>query len=272
MSTNSDNRSCGEAWDIGLAGRSAVVVGTGPAIGRACVEGLARVGAQVACLDRDASAAHDSAAAARALGVESSAHTVDVLDRESVHDTFAQIARQRGGIDILVNVVGSSRWSPTADASDDDWDTVFALNLRQQWVVAQEALHLMIPARQGSIVAISSVSALASSTLHGAYGAAKAGVNSLVRTLAIENGQYGVRVNAIAPGTIDTPARAGDTALAAKVPLQRRGRPSDIGGAAVFLASAAASYITGQVLVVDGGVSATHALIDMSSDDQNHSE
>lgn len=248
---------------LGLRGKSAIVVGTGPAIGRACATGLARAGARVACLDRDKDAAELSAEAVRALGTGGSAHMVDVLDRAAMHSTFADIAEIHAGIDVVINVVGASRWARTAETTDRDWDDVLALNLRQQWVVAQEALHHMIPVRSGSIVAIASVSGLAASTLHGAYGAAKAGLMSLVRTLAVENGEYGIRVNAVAPGTIDTPARAGDTALAAKVPLRRRGRPDDIGAAAVFLASEAASYISGQVLVVDGGVSVVHTLIDI---------
>ncbi|MCH5677565.1 SDR family NAD(P)-dependent oxidoreductase [Streptomyces gilvus] len=246
---------------LGLEGRSAVVVGTGPAIGRACAVGLARAGARIACFDRDEAAAKSSADAAQAAGGESTAHVVDVLDRGAVRAAFAEVARLRGGVDVVVDVVGASRWSPSADTSDGDWDDVLALNLRQQWVVAQEALRHMIPAGSGSLVCIASVSGLAASTLHGAYGAAKAGLMSLVRTLAVENGAHGIRVNAVAPGTIDTPARAGDTALAAKVPLRRRGRPEDIGDAAVFLSSAAASYISGHVLVVDGAASVVHPLI-----------
>lgn len=254
----------GEGLPLGLRGKSAVVVGTGPAIGRACATALARAGARVACLDRDAGAAEASAQAVHALGADGSSHVVDVLDRDAVRSTFADIAENHVGIDVVVNVVGASRWARASEIADGDWDEVLDLNLRQQWVVAQEALRHMIPVRAGSILAIASVSGLAASTLHGAYGAAKAGLMSLVRTLAVENGEYGIRVNAIAPGTIDTPARAGDTELAAKVPLRRRGRPDDIGDAAVFLSSEAASYISGQVLVVDGGVSVVHTLIDVA--------
>ncbi|MET0820813.1 MAG: SDR family oxidoreductase [Aeromicrobium sp.] len=239
-----------------------MVVGTGPAIGRACVAGLAGAGARVVCLDVDSDAAKASAETARELGAEASSHQVDVLDRAALRSVVAQIAAEHGGIDVLVNVVGTSKWSLTGDTSDEEWDLVFDLNLRQQWVVVQEVLP-HIPEAGGSIVVIASMSGQSASTRHGAYGAAKAGLINLVKTLAVEYGPRNIRVNAVAPGTIDTPARAGDTALGAKVPLGRRGQPRDIGLAATFLASGAADYITGQVLGVDGGVTVKHGLIDL---------
>ncbi len=244
--------------------RTAVVVGTGPAIGRACTAALARDGLRIACLDRDADAAKASADAVLSAGGFAEAYVVDVLDRDAVRATLADVARAQGVPDVLVNVVGGSKWSLSAETDDAEWDSVVALNLRQQWVVAQETLRHMIPAGRGAIVAIASVSGLGASTRHGAYGVAKAGLINLVKTLAVENGPHGVRVNAVAPGTIDTPARAGDDALAPKVPLGRRGRPEDIGNAAAFLASPLADYITGHVLTVDGGVTVKHSLMDLN--------
>lgn len=249
--------------DLGLDGKIAVVVGTGPAIGRACVTGLARAGAQVACFDRDPEAAKASAEAARAAGSDAMSHVVDVLDRGAVRAAISDVISRHGQLDVLVNVVGGALWSLSADTSDEDWDSVMALNLRQQWVIAQEALRHMIPAQTGSIVAISSVSGLSGGPRQSSYAASKAGLISLVRTLAVENGRYGIRANAIAPGTIDTPARTDDAPLSVKVPLGRRGTPEDIGNAAVFLSSAAASYVNGHVLVVDGGVTAKHSLLDL---------
>ena len=246
-----------------LQGGSAVVVGTGPAIGRACVTGLAEAGANVACLDVDPEAAQASAAAARDLGVGALAHAVDATARAGVRSALADVADALGSIDVLINIVGGSRWSLAGETSDEEWDLVMQINLRQQWVVAQEVLPHMIRAGQGSIVAVASVSGLTGSTRHGAYGAAKAGLISLVRTLAVEYAPHGIRVNAIAPGTIVTPARAADEGRETKVPLGRRGQPEDIGHAATFLSSAAAGYITGHVLVVDGGVTAKHSLVDL---------
>ncbi|ONH55543.1 short-chain dehydrogenase/reductase [Frankia sp. CcI49] len=244
------------------ARRTAVVVGTGPDIGRACAVAMAADGAHVVCFDHDESAAVASAQAVTAAGGTAISVVVDVTDRASVQDAFAEVAAERGHVDVLVNVVGGSAWSLSAETSDEEWDRVFALNLRQQWIVAQECLRVMTAGR-GAIVAIASVSGLAASTRHGAYGAAKAGLISLVRTLAIENADRGIRVNAVAPGATATVARAGDDHLTARIPLGRRGRPADIGAAVAFLASSAADYITGQVLVVDGGVGIRHALIDL---------
>ncbi|MFI5953139.1 SDR family NAD(P)-dependent oxidoreductase [Cryptosporangium sp. NPDC051539] len=249
--------------DLGLDGKVAVVVGTGPAIGGACVTALAAAGARVMCCDQDAAAAQAAAEFARALDVEATFAVVDVLDRSAVRTALDSAVAEFGRVDVVVNVVGASLWSLSAETDDDEWDRGIALNLRQQWVVAQEALRYMIPACRGSVVAISSVSGLSAATRHGSYGAAKAGLINLVKTLAVENARYGIRFNAVAPGSIDTPARAGDDALAARVPLGRRGRPSDIANAAVFLASDAAAYITGQTVVVDGGVTSAHSLIDL---------
>lgn len=246
--------------------RTAVVVGTGPAIGRACARALARDGLRIACLDLDADAAEASAETVRAAGGSAEAYAADVLDRDAVRATLADVVRAQGVPSVLVNVVGGSRWSLSAETDDAEWDSVVALNLRQQWVVAQETLRHMIPAGRGAIVAIASVSGLDASTRHGAYGAAKAGLINLVKTLAVENGPHGIRVNAVAPGTIDTPARAGtgDDRLGPLVPLGRRGRAEDIGNAAAFLASPLADYITGQVLTVDGGVTVKHSLMDLN--------
>jgi NAD(P)-dependent dehydrogenase (short-subunit alcohol dehydrogenase family) len=245
--------------------RTAVVVGTGPAIGRACANALARDGLWVACLDRDSDAAKATADAVRAAGGSAESFVVDVLDRAAVRSALADVAAARGVPDVLVNVVGGSMWSLSAETEDEEWDAGVAINLRQQWVVAQETLRHMIPAGRGAIVAIASVSGLAASTRHGSYGAAKAGLINLVKTLAVENARHGIRVNAVAPGTIDTPARTGtgDDRLVTKIPLGRRGRPEDIGNAAAFLSSPLADYITGQVLTVDGGVTAKHSLIDL---------
>ncbi|SNQ45767.1 Short-chain dehydorgenase/reductase [Frankia canadensis] len=244
------------------AQRTAVVVGTGPDIGRACAVAVAADGAHVVCFDRDESAAEASAEAVAAAGGTATSAVVDVTDRAAVREALTKVASEHGHVDVLVNVVGGSDWSLAAETSDEEWDRSFVLNLRQQWVVAQEALKVMT-AERGAIVAIASVSGLTASTRHGAYGAAKAGLISLVRTLAIENAGRGIRVNAVAPGTIATAAREGDDHLAARIPLGRRGRSADIAAAAAFLASDKADYITGQVLVVDGGVGVRHSLIDL---------
>ncbi|WP_030168162.1 MULTISPECIES: SDR family NAD(P)-dependent oxidoreductase [Actinomycetes] len=235
--------------------RVALVLGCGPDIGRACATQIAMSGSRVVCLDRDMAAAQ---ASARACGPEASASVVDVTDRQSVRTALRDVVDRWGRIDDIVNVVGGSIWGLAEEFTDDEWDRSMTINLRQQWVVAQEAVGLLAPG--GSVVAIASVSGLTGAPRHGAYGAAKAGLIALVKTLALENAARGIRINAIAPGSIATAARTSDDGLDAMIPMGRRGEPREIGSVAAFLTSHAASYITGQVLVVDGGASVKHTL------------
>ena len=174
----------------------------------------------------------------------------------------------RGHIDGLINVAGGTGiddFGPLVDIDREGWDRVMANNLRYVAFLNRAVARAMIDADTGgAMVNISSVSSLASQPFLAAYGAAKAGLNSLTRTMAVEWGGHGVRVNAVAPGTITTP-RAGDqeSPEAAKraIPLGRRGYPAEIAAAAVFLLSPQASYITGQVLAVDGGMSVKLAML-----------
>lgn len=173
-----------------VAQRVAVAVGTGPDIGGACAIAVGRDGTHVVCLDRDKSAAAAAADAVVEAGGTASYAVVDVTDRASVRDAFARIGAEHGHIDVLVNVVGGSAWSLLEGTSDEEWDHVFDLNLRQQWIVAQEALKLMT-GDAGAIVMIASMSGMMGSPRHGAYGAAKAGVINLAQTLAVENAGRG---------------------------------------------------------------------------------
>lgn len=243
--------------------RVGVVVGTGPAMGRASAVALVGAGYDhVVCLDRDIDAAEASARAVKQEGGASSFYRVDVTDRSAVRDACSDVYSRLGSINGLVNVVGGSHpaWGPTADTTEEAWDWTFQVNVRQQLIVAQEVLRFMRKSPAGgAIVAIASISGLTASTRHGAYGAAKASLISLVRTLAVEHAAEGIRVNAIAPGSIDTPARTVDNGLDRSVPLGRRGTPADIANAVAFLASDKSAYITGQVLVVDGGIGIVHS-------------
>lgn len=173
-----------------------------------------------------------------------------------------------GRIDGLINVAGGTGiddFGPLVDIDRQGWDRVMANNLHYVAFLNRAVARAMIDARTGgAMVNISSVSSLASQPFLAAYGAAKAGLNSLTRTMAVEWGGHGIRVNAIAPGTITTPrASVGESLEAAKraIPLGRRGRPDEIAAAAVFLLSPLASYITGQVLAVDGGMSVKLAML-----------
>ena len=173
-----------------------------------------------------------------------------------------------GRIDGLVNVAGGTSiddFGPLVDIDRQGWDRVMANNLRYVTFLNREVARAMIDSGSGgAMVNISSVSSLASQPFLAAYGAAKAGLNSLTRSMAVEWGGHGIRVNAVAPGTITTP-RAGDEespeAARRAIPLGRRGHPGEIAAAAVFLLSPQASYITGQVLAVDGGMSVKLAML-----------
>ena len=248
--------------DLGLRGKHAFVAGVGAGIGSACVRAFSEAGASVSCFDVDA----DVARAAAALADRGVAFTGDARRLVEVQAAFDAAVDAHGPVDVAVDVIGESRWGYTVDLDDQAWDESFDLVLRHFFNLARVAGKHMAAGGPGSIVAIASVSGLRSAPQHGPYGAAKAGLMALVRTLAMELGGNGVRVNAVAPGAVLTPrvaeimdeARRAESA--ASIPLGRMATPDDIARAVVFLASDLASYITGQTLVVDGGATAQFPL------------
>jgi NAD(P)-dependent dehydrogenase (short-subunit alcohol dehydrogenase family) len=249
-----------------LRHKVAIVAGGGRGIGAAVCAALAGHGAAVGVLDLDAGRAEsvrDEIAAADGLSI---ARQVDLRVEAEVERAFDDVERALGPPGLLVNVAGGmvglgAVMQPLTDWSVDEWQRIITLNLSYVFLTCRAALRLMVQAGDGSIVNIASLSGLRSAPRHAPYGAAKAGLMSLTRSLAVEYGRHGIRVNAVAPGTIETPAAAGSSAAptfkrsAALIPLGRRGRPQDVAGAVVFLSSDLAAYITGQVLVVDGGAS-----------------
>jgi len=242
---------------IDLEGRVAFVAGVGSGIGSACVRALTAAGARVACFDIDAAAA---AKAGGDLVVTGDARNVDAV-RAAVAMTLTEL----GPIDVAVDVIGEARWGRTVDLDDTAWDESFDMVLRHFFNLARAVAPIM-SGRGGSIVTIASVSGLRSAPLHGPYGAAKAGLMALVRTLAIELAPDNVRVNAVAPGAVLTPRVEGIMSeerraeSAAQIPLGRYATPDDIAHAVAFLASDLASYVTGHTLTVDGGATAQFPL------------
>ena len=239
-----------------LDGRGFVVVGAGRGIGRQAAHALAAAGARVVCADVDRDRA--GAVAAEVGGTQWSG---DVRSRDAVERLIADAGRALGRLDGVVDIVGEARYGTVLECSDDDWDWNFDMVLRHAYLTAQLAGRAMVD-RGGVMVFVASVSGLTGAPRHAAYGAAKAGLMSLVRTVAVELGPRGVRANAVAPGAVWTPRVAtllgedGRARSAENAPLRRIGTPGDIAGAILFLASDLSAYVTGQTLVVDGGVSA----------------
>ena len=249
--------------ELGLDGKHAFVAGVGGGIGSACVRALAEAGASVTCFDLETAVACE---AARLVGDRGLALSGDARRFDDVKQSVDAAIAERGPIDIAVDVIGEARWGRTVELDDTAWDESFDLVLRHFFNLARVAGGHMAGRGQGAIVAIASVSGLRSAPLHGPYGAAKAGLMSLVRTLAIELAADHVRVNAVAPGAVLTPRVAAMMSderraeSAASIPLGRLATPDDIAHAVAFLSSDLASYITGQTIAVDGGATAQFPL------------
>ena len=237
---------------LSLERRKALVVGgAGGGIGSAITHSLAQAGAHVSVITNDTNHADNIYSEAKERGHEIHCHIKDVTDLKAFTTTVDDVIAANGSIHHLVNVVGGaevSDWSRAKDYQLEMFDRIMTRNLRYALISCQRI------ATAGSIVNISSIATRAVPLLTG-YGAAKAGLEAMSRTMAAEWGQYEIRVNAVAPGTVKTP-RAGQDDLneaAAKIPLQRRAAPQDIADATLFLLSDKAGYITGQTLIVDGG-------------------
>lgn len=235
-----------------LDGRSALVVGAGSGIGRESALALAAHGAHVICADRDLASANETVSA----GSDMSAYQLDVLDS----DAIARAAEEFSAVDVLVFTAATNVRKRLLDYTLDEFDRVVALNLRATFELVRAFGFNMAERGRGSIIGFSSIRALSVEPGQGVYAATKAGVVQLLRTAAAELGPSGVRLNAIAPGIVDTPLTAQirevpewSDAYANKSALQRWSRPDELAGAVVYLASDASSFVTGSQLVVDGG-------------------
>jgi len=228
-------------------------IGNGRAISVLC----GREGASVVCVDKNADAAEETAGLVRAEGSEATAVVADVSDSDACRRLVDDAARAHGIDDVVLNV-GIGRGRGLEHTSADEWDATFAVNLRAHFLVAQSALPRL--GEGGALVFVSSVAALRPGTFLPSYDASKAGVLALCRHVALEGARRGIRANAVVPGLIDTPmgrrATQGRPSRGrTRVPLGREGTAWEIAQACVFLLSDEASYITGQHLAVDGGLS-----------------
>ncbi len=243
-----------------LSGKTALVTGGSRGIGRGIVEALAAAGCRVAVTATTEAGAEAGAAAARQSGNEALAFAGDVRDSGRTQAIVDEIVAKWGSIDILVNNAGITRDTLLMRMSDEDIDGVIDTNLKGAMYACRAVAKPMLKQRAGTIINISSIVGITGNAGQSNYAAAKAGIHALTRSLAKEFGSRGIRVNAIAPGYIETdmtkdlPAEVTQGALA-QIPLSRLGETGDIARAALFLASDDAAYITGTTLVVDGGMS-----------------
>jgi NAD(P)-dependent dehydrogenase (short-subunit alcohol dehydrogenase family) len=244
---------------IPLAGHTALVTGASSGLGRHFAHVLARAGAKVAIGARRMDRLVTLAEEIRASGGEALLVELDVTDEASVDQAVGQSADALGGLDILVNNAGIVIAKPVLELSLDDWDATMTTNLRGAFLVARAAARRMADQGGGSIVNIASIAGIRTGGHISAYAASKAGLIHLTRNLAIELARSNVRVNALAPGYIETELNAEFFAtksgedLVRRIPQRRLGRPEDLDGPLLLLASDASRYMTGAVLVVDGG-------------------
>jgi meso-butanediol dehydrogenase / (S,S)-butanediol dehydrogenase / diacetyl reductase len=245
-----------------LDGRVAIVTGASQGIGAAIAERFAAEGAHVAMCARREGPLAELAGAIEARSGSASFAALDVADHERLAAFIQSTAAARGRLDVLVNNAPSVNYGAITDMSVEAFQRDFAVNVDATFVATREALRLMLPARRGSIVNIASIMGLLASPGLSGYGTAKAALIQFTKYAAIEGARSGVRVNAIAPGVINTLLTAAGFAgasaeygrkIAAQVPLGRFGEPTEIADTALFLASDESSYVTGVCLPVDGG-------------------
>jgi NAD(P)-dependent dehydrogenase (short-subunit alcohol dehydrogenase family) len=245
---------------LDLAGRTAVVIGGTSGIGRALTHGLAHAGADVVATARRTELVEQTAAEIEQLGRRTLRVASDVTYTASLKALLAAVIAAFGKADIMVNCAGRTKRVPTLDLGEEDWDAILETNLTGTLRAAQVFGRHMVDRRYGRIINIASLSAFVALFEVAAYAASKAAVASLTKSLAIEWAPFGVCVNAIAPGVFRTPLNSNlldgtdrGREFLLRTPMKRFGQLEELAGAAVFLASEAASFVTGEVLVVDGG-------------------
>jgi len=243
-----------------LKGKVAVVLGGTSGLGRAIAMGLAEAGADLVASSRRADVVEETAKAVETMGRRTIRAASDVTDRRSLEKLRDAVLKAFGRVDILVNAAGRTKRTPSLDVSDEEWDAILETNLTGAMRASQVFAKPMLERAAGSIIHIASLASFVGLMEVAAYTASKAGVAGLTRALAVEWAPKGVRVNSIAPGVFRTPLNTNlldgterGREFKIRTPMQRFGQAEELQGAAVYLASDAARFVTGQVLAVDGG-------------------
>jgi 3-oxoacyl-[acyl-carrier protein] reductase len=245
------------APDLGLAGKKILVLGGGQGMGESTSRLLAAAGARVAVADLEAERAERIAKEVDGFPV-----VVDVTDDDALVAAIARTESEFGPLDGLVTIIGMAAWARLVDMTTETWDLDHRRNVRYFFLAAREvARSLLARGAPGSIVCVASIDGIRSAAGHASYGAAKAGLVNLVKTMTAEGSGHGIRVNAIAPGAMITPriperSSEEEAEMMSTVPMHRRGTTDDIGKAALFFLSDLSTYVSGQTLAVDGGFTA----------------
>jgi NAD(P)-dependent dehydrogenase (short-subunit alcohol dehydrogenase family) len=263
-----------------LSGRVALVTGASRGLGQYMARALAKAGADLVLTSRDTSRLSSFEAEIKALGRRAVSLELDVRRQASIEKMAAAAEAAFGHLDILVNNAGCNVRKPALDVTWEDWNLILDTNLRGSFFVAQAVARGMIARRYGRIINIGSVTSVAGYAGLGPYGASRGGIRQLTMSLADDWGKYGVTVNCLAPGWFRTEQnnvlyenKEWVEYLCDRIPLKRPGQPQDLDAAVVFLAAESSRYITGQTLLVDGGIStgATRALLESSKIAPEHS-
>ena len=244
-----------------LSGRTALVTGSSRGLGRAIADGMAKAGARLVINGTDAARVEAAVAEFRAAGHAAEGAAFDVTDEATILKSFESFDEKGIAIDVLVNNAGIQRRKPLVEFSTEEWRKVIETNLTSAFVIGREAAKRMIPRGRGKIINIGSLgSELARATV-GPYTAAKGGIKTLTRSMAVEWAASGIQANAIGPGYMATDMNQAliqnpdfNSWLMSRIPSKRWGRPDELVGAAIFLASSASDYVNGQIIYVDGGM------------------